>query len=624
VFGPDPNANPAGYFINPNGIQYIVMSASELGASTTLTTDTLMSQSVNVNLLPSPGAPAAVRFPLVQGMGFVTGIYNGATPILQTGVFFRTLTKSTATIKAGVTKYTLILEDGSRWMIYSYSASGQQLDLKFVNNRLIQATSNFFGTLQIAKAPDATAEALYDAGAGAYATGVALSGEVNGKVGTYTFGYSRGGVPGASLVMFALPHHVQSFAPATARQVTSVQLQTTTKGKATAVVGESWTLQEAELPVSMSFAPWSAALGSRETLSAAAKAAILEAATAEISQDMYGQANLDSFYYGGKALAKFAQIVYTVNDLLSNPALAQAGLVKLKTAFELWTTNRNKFPLYYETAWGGIVSSASYTTGDGGVDFGNSYYNDHHFHYGYFILAAAYIGKMDAAWLASHKDYINMMVRDTANPSSADPYFPVNRGFDWYHGHSWAKGLFESFDGKDQESSSEDAMFAYALKMWGKTTGDPNMEARGNLQLSVVARSIRNYFLYESDNTVQPARIIGNKVSGILFENKIDHTTYFGTNIEYIQGIQMIPLLPSSTLTRTKKFVQEEWDRFFSGGRADAVIGGWRGLLMANLMLIDPKTSWNFFTRRDFDPSWLDGGASRTWYLALAAGMLPL
>jgi endoglucanase Acf2 len=38
--------------------------------------------------------------------------------------------------------------------------------------------------------------------------------------------------------------------------------------------------------------------------------------------------------------------------------------------------------------------------------------------------------------------------------------------FDWYHGHSFAKGLFESADGKDEESSSEDAFFAYAIKMW--------------------------------------------------------------------------------------------------------------------------------------------------------------
>jgi endo-1,3(4)-beta-glucanase len=271
-------------------------------------------------------------------------------------------------------------------------------------------------------------------------------------------------------------------------------------------------------------------------------------------------------------------------------------------------------------AWKGVVSSATYTTGNSGVDFGNTYYNDHHFHFGYFIYAAAIIGHLDPSWLAANKDYVNTLVRDTANPSADDPYFPVSRSFDWYHGHSWAKGLYESYDGKDQESSSEDSMFAYALKMWGRTIGDANMEARGNLQLAITARTLQNYYLYDSNNTVQPAQFIGNKVAGILFENKIDHTTYFGTNIEYIQGINMIPLLPSSTLTRTKKFVTEEWNTFFSNGRAEAVVGGWKGILFSNLAIIDPVRSFNFFNDAGFDAGWLDGGASKTWYLTLAAG----
>jgi endo-1,3(4)-beta-glucanase len=196
--------------------------------------------------------------------------------------------------------------------------------------------------------------------------------------------------------------------------------------------------------------------------------------------------------------------------------------------------------------------------------------------------------------------------------------------FDWYHGHSWAHGLYETADGKDEESSSEDTMSAYALKLWGRTIGDANLEARGNLQLAITARSLQNYFLYTSDNTIEPGQITPNKVSGILFENKIDHTTYFGTNIEYIQGIHMLPLLPSSTLARTPTFVQQEWDTYFSNGRAEAVAGGWKGVLFANYAIINPTAAWNFFASSTFDASWLDGGASRTWYLAFAAGKCSL
>lgn len=72
--------------------------------------------------------------------------------------------------------------------------------------------------------------------------------------------------------------------------------------------------------------------------------------------------------------------------------------------------------------------------------------------------------------------------------------------------------------------------------MWGKVSGDAATEARGNLMLAIQARAFSNYFLMTSDNSVEPADFTGNRAVGITFEDKDDHTTYFGTNIEYIEG----------------------------------------------------------------------------------------
>lgn len=144
--------------------------------------------------------------------------------------------------------------------------------------------------------------------------------------------------------------------------------------------------------------------------------------------------------------------------------------------------------------------------------------------------------------------------------------------------------------------------------------------SRSNLQLAILARSLPSYYLYTTDNKIQPSQFIGNKVAGILFENKIDHTTYFGANIEYVQGIHMLPLLPSTPLARSQRFVREEWDALFSNGRADAVEGGWRGVLYGNYATIDPAGAYRFFSSPGFNSSWLDGGASLTWYLAYSAG----
>ncbi|KAI1173528.1 glycoside hydrolase family 81 protein [Nemania sp. FL0916] len=621
VYGEEePDTKAAKYFLNPIGIQSLCLSASELESNTTLTTDSISSHSVNVNLHVDSKAEPLITFPMVQGMGFVTAVYNGGTPVIETGVFFTKVTKSKKETKSGATKYSVYLEDGKIWHVYGHSEKGDTFDLKVTNNRVATADKPFHGVVQIAK--DAgNAESIIDAASGAYPVGMELSGTSSGSKGTYTFEFQKAGYSKAKLLMYALPHHYESFDSTTTKATSTIKLQTTTKGMAKAVIADSWTMAESNMPVSMGLAPWDPAHGPKTKLSVDAIKTITPVAMKELSQDVDQQSNQDSMYFGGKALAKFASICFTANNLLRNPKLAQAGLTNLKTAFERFITNKQKFPLYYEAAWGGLVSSASYETGNDGADFGNTFYNDHHFHYGYFIYAAAVIGYLDPSWLTKENvDYINTMVRDIANPSTSDKFFPVSRNFDWYHGHSWAHGLYDTVDGKDQESSSEDAMAAYAIKMWGRTIKDANMEARGNLMLSVIARSLNQYYLYTTQNDVQPSKYIGNKVAGILFENKCDHTTYFGANIEYVQGIHMLPLLPSTKFTRRPDFVKQEWATYFDKGRADKIQGGWKGILFANLSTIDPKAAWDFFTKNDFDPSWLDGGASLTWYQAYAAG----
>lgn len=85
----------------------------------------------------------------------------------------------------------------------------------------------------------------------------------------------------------------------------------------------------------------------------------------------------------------------------------------------------------------------------------------------------------------------------------------------------------------------------------------------------------------------------------------------------------MIPLLPSSGYTRSPAFVAQEWNAIFASNAstpANTVTGGWKGILYANYALVDPVGAFNFFAQPNFDYSWIDGGASRTWYLAYAAG----
>ena len=89
-------------------------------------------------------------------------------------------------------------------------------------------------------------------------------------------------------------------------------------------------MQEQSLPLDIEFAPWTPRTSSRTTISEAAKQLIRQVAVSEINQDYNAQTNLDSMYFSGKALAKFAMLVYTTHELLGEPDLATQGLNELK------------------------------------------------------------------------------------------------------------------------------------------------------------------------------------------------------------------------------------------------------------------------------------------------------
>jgi endo-1,3(4)-beta-glucanase len=236
------------------------------------------------------------------------------------------------------------------------------------------------------------------------------------------------------------------------------------------------------LPLNITWLP-----GDVTTYSTTALNAIRTAVETDVQQDISSLSNLNSQYYAGKALAMYGEICLVANDILKDSSLTSTCLSKLKTAFARFSLNQQIAPLCYDTTWKGLISTAGLN--DPLADFGNSYYNDHHYHYGYFVNTAAIIGHLDPTWLtASNVAYVNALVRDVANPSSSDPYFPVSRSFDWFVGHSWSKGLFYSADGKDEESGSEDYNFAYGMKLWGMVTNNAAMHARANVMLAVIRR----------------------------------------------------------------------------------------------------------------------------------------
>jgi len=615
VFGP---GSPPPYYLNPIGISSLNIGAKEFTSAMSMGLDTPTQFTVNVTLSQGGGS---IKFPFVEGMAWITGIYSGLTPLLPSVHAIISFQSSTM---SGGSKYKISLNDGTTWLIYVFPNSGSYSLTQ--NGNSVVGSGHFNGYIQVAKIPigSSTAESIYDAQAGTYVTTMSLFGATSGSTGTYGFQFGTAGKSSSAVLHFALPHHQASFVSDTQRTATGIYLRSTTMGVMQAYTATQWTMTET-LPSNIN---WLTGTGyTQSQLSAIAKAA-----ADDINYNVGTQtATCGSQYWAGKWFAKYAAICLVAHDVLHDSALSAAGIAKLKAAFATFQSNQQAVGLCYDTTWKGMTSAAGYTGGSG-ADYGNTWYNDHHFHYGYMVYAAAVLGHLDPSWLTpANVDYINCLVRDVANPSSQDPYFPVFRSFDWFVGHSWAAGLFIFGDGKNQESTSEDYNFSYGLRLWGIVTNNPNSQARGDLMCAVQrrypdlattinGRAINAYIYMTSDNNTQPSQFLPNCVSGIHWMNKMDHATFFGANEEMIEGIHMIPVTPISPFLRPAAFVQAEWSTRLNSIMSQ-VTSGWKGLCYANLAISDPKTAWNFFTI-GFNSQWLDDGASLTWYLAFVAGLL--
>lgn len=67
---------------------------------------------------------------------------------------------------------------------------------------------------------------------------------------------------------------------------------------------------------------------------------------------------------------------------------------------------RNRF--HYDTVWGGLFLRGEDGEAHFYTDFGFPFYNDHHFHLGYFLYALAYYVRHDTAW--AQRMYYNSII----------------------------------------------------------------------------------------------------------------------------------------------------------------------------------------------------------------------
>ena len=232
-----------------------------------------------------------------------------------------------------------------------------------------------------------------------------------------------------------------------------------------------------------------------------------------------------------------------------------------KTAFDLvkkqlerWMTYEEgdiAFMFYYHEPW---TTMLGYPAGHGQ----DNNINDHNFHWGYFVRAAAMIAQYEPEWVSKWGDMINLLVRDVASADRNDKMFPYLRSFSPYAGHCWANGTASLSLGNDQESTSEAMQFNTALILWGDAIGNKEMRDLGVYLYTTELSAIQEYWFDVHDRNLDPS--FTSALASRVFGNAYDDENFWGGGIAGSYGIQIYPIHAGSFyLVENEEYGEKLW-----------------------------------------------------------------
>jgi endoglucanase Acf2 len=259
--------------------------------------------------------------------------------------------------------------------------------------------------------------------------------------------------------------------------------------------------------------------------------------------------NRTDTYWAGKNYGKVAELI-AIADSIGMNADATQLLEWLKAELADWFTAETNGSLdvmkyfVYDEEWNTLLGlEESFAS--------HQQLNDHHFHYGYFVRAAAEICRMDIAWCGADQygPMIELLIRDYAGDAD-DPMFPYLRNFDPANGFSWASGPANFVRGNNNESTSEAANAYGAIVLYGLTTGRDDLVEKG---MYLHASTAATYWQYW--NNIDGYNNVGvdednfpsgyNRITtSIIWGDGSAFATWFSGAYAHILGIQGLPSNP--------------------------------------------------------------------------------
>ncbi len=243
-------------------------------------------------------------------------------------------------------------------------------------------------------------------------------------------------------------------------------------------------------------------------------------------------------YFGGKALYRDAMLM-EIATAVGAPDAAKTVKARLTAALQRWTEpkgadTRATECFVYDPKYHGLIGLQP--------SFGSDEYNDHHFHYGYFLYAAGVLCADDSALADKLAPVMDLLAADIASPSDTG-YFPRRRTFDEYASHSWASGTSPFSDGNNQESSAEAVHAWGGLALWARARGNAGLEQEAIWMHSLETQAALAYWLVPD---LSGFSAFTHQIIGIGWGSKRDYATWFSADPAAVLMIQVLPASPSA------------------------------------------------------------------------------
>lgn len=314
-------------------------------------------------------------------------------------------------------------------------------------------------------------------------------------------------------------------------------------------------------------------------------------------------------YWGGKGLTQMAHYMTTAYQF-GDTATFELAKSRLRSTLIDWytyTVGEDQYYFAYYNRWGALV----------GFDpsYDSDTFNDHHFHYGYFVYASALLCMLDDDFRQQYGPMARLVALDYANPGHTLPLqgesegasFPSFRTFNPYLGHSFAGGMGNEGNGNGQESSSESMQGWGGVWMLGAALGDEDLMEAGIYGYTLEARGTAEYWFDRGRRNIDYTKYLHPYCCNLTMQG-VGWWTWFSGDPVWMHSIQWLPISPilQNYLTEDRAFARWDYTQMYATkevGNYEAPTGGLGdepglgNVCLSYLALFDPDSAAHVWTR---------------------------